>query len=168
MKILWRRWRPFFFGLLLSLWFVQLGWLAWHYASETLALGRRLLGDQTSTVSRPADAWDGRLTELAELIPPSATYILVDCYDTGNYARMRYVLHPRRQVRLDPKTTPALLFTEIKLEGATFLILGGCNLEPQWQFLFQGGHPLFQVESASGVGLVFRIDLAKLTGGFYD
>ena len=154
-------------GILL-LWLIQLGWLAWHFAPETLDVGRRLLAGDTMAAVQSADPFDRWLAELARLLPSDSTYILVDCYETGNYAKMRYVLYPRRQLRLDPKTTPTLLFTTIKQEKAAFVILGGCNLDSHWHFIFQEKQAVFQTLPTTGPGTVFGVAPERLIGGFYD
>lgn len=159
--------RSLWWGLLLFLWLLQLAWLTWHFTPDGVDLAQRL-GDKGSGAVRREDTLAKWLAELARLIPPDRTYIYVDCYETGDYTRLRYFLYPRRQVRLDPKTTPALLFTTIKEEGATFILLGGCNLDPHWQFLLKSDQRVFQTIFATGPGLVFGVDPNRLVGGFYD
>jgi len=159
--------RRFLAGILL-LWLLQLGWLAWHFAPEALDVGRRLRHGHAMAAGQPPDPFDRWLAELARVLPADCTYILVDCYETGNYAKMRYVLYPRRQIRLDPKATPTLLFTTIAQEGAAFVILGGCHLAPQWQFIFQDRQTVFQTLTTAGPGLVLSVDSDRIIGGFYD
>ncbi len=154
--------------ILALLWLGQLGWLAWHFAPEALDLAQRLKLGSTTAVSPPADPFDRWLAELAHLLPADRTYIFVDCYETGNYAKMRYVLYPRRQLRLDPKATPALLFTMIQQEKVAFLILGGCNLDPHWHFLCKDQQTVFQTLPTAGPGLVLSVASNRIRGGFYD
>ncbi len=154
--------------MLLLGWLAQLGWLAWHFTPDLMDLTKRLASGRTGEAVRRegADYW--WLEELKTLVPPQSTYIFVDCYEAGNYTLTRYILHPRKMVLLNPRATPTRLYETIKQEQADFLVLRECNLYPQWQFLKEpeaaGLHPL----STSGPGQVYRVEQAKLKGGFYD
>ncbi|MGQ9920397.1 MAG: hypothetical protein ACUVRZ_03600 [Desulfobacca sp.] len=154
-------------GILL-LWLLQLSWLTWHFTPEALELRRRLWSGPAEAASQPADPFAAWLADLTRLLPADSTYILLDCYETGNYARMRYTLYPRRQLRLDPKTSPSLLFTTIQKEGATFVIVGGCQRIPRWQGLFQEQQAVFQPLPTTGPGMIVRVAPDRIIGGFYD
>ncbi len=161
----WRRF-SFTIKILFLLWLLQLAWLAWHFAPEAVALSQRLwAADAARGQDESFDRW---LAELTQLLPPTSTYILIDCYETGNYTRMRYHLYPRRQVRLDPKTSPAFLFTAIQQEQAAFVILGGCHLAPHWRYILQEPQGVFQTLPTAGSGLVLGVDPGRMVGGFYD
>jgi len=160
--------RHFLVRSAIGLWILQLGWLAWHFAPEVRELPGQLRSAGPGPAHESQGFFDSWLAALAQVIPPSATYILVDCYETGNYAKIRYDLYPRRQIRLDPKATPTLLFEEIKQYGATYIVVGGCQLSPSWQFLLQPQLGLFHPLLATGLGQVYQADPVRLTAGFYD
>ncbi len=154
--------------IILGLWLVQLGWLAWHFAPEAVDVTRRLAGGRTGEVVRQEDPYYRWLRELKEMLPPASTYIFVDCYEAGKDIEARYHLYPRKMVRLNPLATPSVLFEEINKEQAGYLILRECNLYPQWQFLFHPENSVFQALPESGAGMVFKVDPRQVTGGFYD
>jgi hypothetical protein len=153
---------------ILILWLVQLGWLAWHFAPEAVDLGQRLVRGRTGEAVRQEDVYYRWLQEIKTLLPPTSTYIFVDCYEAGKDIEARYFLYPRKMVTLNPLATPSVLFEEIKKEQAQYLVLRECNLYPHWQFLFQPGNSVFQALPESGPGMVFKVDPRRLTGGFYD
>jgi hypothetical protein len=151
-----------------ALWVLQLIWLAGHFAPEAgeLLLRLRTAGaGPAQEAPAPLETW---LASLLEVIPATATYILVDCYETGDYAKMGYALYPRRQIRLDPKVSPTRLYEEIKEHGATFVVVGGCQLPPPWDLLWQPPHDLFRPLLTTGLGQVYQIDPGRLIAGFYD
>ncbi len=163
-----RRVAPFFFSVWLILWLLQVAWLVWRFAPEAAELWPRLWQAGAGERQASGDPLETWLQAVAQVIPPESTYILVDCYETGQYAKMRYQLYPRRQIRLEPQTTPTLLFTTIRQEGARFLMVGGCNLAEHWQFLWQKEPEVFRPVPTSGPGLIFQVDPTQLMGGFYD
>lgn len=156
------------FQVILGLWFLQLIWLTWHFAPEARDIGSRLASGRTGEAVRREEAYYCWLKAIESLVPASSTYIFVDCYEAGKDIEAGYILYPRRISLMNPAATPTALFEEIKKRGAEFLILRECNLYPQWQFLFQPDHPVFQQLPLPGQGMVFKVDLQKLKGGFYD
>jgi hypothetical protein len=156
------------FHLILGLWLLQLIWLAWHFAPEAWDIGCRLATCRTGEAVHREEAYYRWLKEIEALLPPTSTYIFVDCYEAGKDIEAGYILYPRKIVTMNPLATPAALFEEIKREGVEYLVLRECNLYPHWQFLFQPHNPVFHPLPVSGPGLVFKVDLQKLTGGFYD
>jgi hypothetical protein len=154
--------------IILALWFVQMVWLAWHFAPEAADLTCRLATCRTGEAVRREEPYYRWLEEVKALLPPSSTYIFVDCYEAGKDIAAGYILYPRKIDTMNPMATPSALFEKIKKEQAEYLILRECNLYPQWQFLFQPDNPVFHRLAVSGPGLVFKVDLQKLTGGFYD
>jgi hypothetical protein len=108
------------------------------------------------------------LRELREILPPASPYIFVDCYESGKDIEARYLLYPRKMVRLNPLATPSVLFEEIKKEQAEYLILRECNLYSHWRFLFQPENLVFQAIPVSGPGMVFKVEVRQVIGGFYD
>jgi hypothetical protein len=154
--------------IIFGLWLVQLGWLAWHFAPETLDLTRRLASGRTGEAVRRENTYFQWLAEVRELMPPESTYIFVDCYEAGKDIEARYFLYPRQMVNLNPLATPSVLFEKIKKAQAGYLVLRECNLYPHWQFLFQPDNLVFQALPESGPGMVFKVDPWRLTGGFYD
>ena len=156
------------FQVILGLWLVQLIWLAWHFAPEAMDIGCRLATCRTGEAVRREEAYYRWLQEIQVLVPSSSTYIFVDCYEAGKDIEAGYILYPRKMVTMNPLATPTALFEKIKKEGAQYLILRECNLYPQWQFLFQPDNPVFHPLPVSRPGMVFKVDLQKLTGGFYD
>jgi hypothetical protein len=161
-----RRVAPFFLYTLLILWLLQVAWLVWRFAPEAAELWPRLW--QVSARAQHGDPLETWLPAIAQVIPPEDTYILIDCYETGQYAKMRYRLYPRRQIRLEPKATPTLLYTMIRQEKARFLVVGGCNQAEHWHFLWQREPQVFRPVPISGPGLIFQVDPTQLIGGFYD
>jgi hypothetical protein len=153
---------------ILILWVAQLAWLTWHFGPEAVDLGRRLATGRAGEAVRLEDAYYCWVQELKSLLPPSSTYIFVDCYEAGKDIEAQYFLHPRKMVPLNPLATPTVLFEKIKQEQADFVVLRECNLYPHWQFMFQPENPVFHALPASGPGMVFKVDSRRLTGGFYD
>ena len=156
------------FQLILALWFVQLVWLAWHFAPEAVDLGRRIATCRAGEAVRQEEAYYRWLKELEAVMPQSSAYIFVDCYEAGKDIEAGYILYPRKIVTVNPMATPTVLFEEIKKREARYLVLRECNLYPQWQFLFQPDNPVFHPLPVSGPGMIFQVDLQKLKGGFYD
>jgi len=154
--------------IIAGLWLLQLGWLAWHYAPEALEVTQRLASGEVGGAVRQEDAYYRWLGELAELLPPTATYIFIDRYEAGKYLETRYVLHPRRMVRLNPQVTPAFLYDRIVREQAEYLILPEGEASVTWKYVSQSDSHLFQALPTSGPGMVFRVNLRQVTGGFYD
>jgi hypothetical protein len=154
--------------IILVLWLGQLAWLAWHFAPKVVDLTQRLASGRTGEAVRQEDPFYAWLEEIKAMVPDTGTYIFVDCYEAGKDIQARYYLYPRKMVRLNPVTTPTVLFEEISKERAAFLVLRECNLYPQLQFLFQPETPVFQPLPESGPGMVFEVDPQRVTGGFYD
>ena len=160
--------KTYLLRIIVALWVVQLVWLGWHFAPEAADLGCRLATCRVGEAVRREESFYVWLEKVKTLMPPASTFIFVDCYEAGKDIEAGYILYPRKIVTMNPMATPTALFEEIKEEGAEYLILRECNLYPQWQFLFQPDNPVFHRVAVPGPGLVFKVDLQKLTGGFYD
>ncbi len=154
-------------GLVL-VWLLQVAWLAWHFTPDGRDLTRRLGAVLSGAGLEQEDPLETWLEEVARLLPPTSTYIFLDCYETGQYAKVRYRLHPREQVRLDPKTSPVFLFDRIQRRHATFVLVGGCQTELPWQSALGADQTLFRPLASSELGRVFAVDPAIVQGGFYD
>jgi hypothetical protein len=160
--------KSFLIRIISALWMVQLVWLGWHFAPEAADLGCRLATCRVGEAVRQEESYYAWLEKVKTIMPAKSTFIFVDCYEAGKDIEAGYILYPRKIVTMNPMATPTALFEEIKEEGAEYLILRECNLYPQWQFLFQPDNPVFRRVEVPGPGLVFKVDLQKLTGGFYD
>jgi hypothetical protein len=160
--------KRFLLRVILALWLGQLVWLAWHFTPEAVDISCRAATCRVGEAVRQEESYYQWLEKIKSLVPPSSTYIFVDCYEAGKDIKAGYFLYPRKIITMNPMAAPSFLFEEIKKEGAEYLILRECNLYPQWQFLFQPDNPVFHQLAIPGSGMVFKIDLQKLIGGFYD
>jgi hypothetical protein len=157
-----------FMRIIVILWVAQLIWLGWHFMPEAVDLGCRLATCRVGEAVRREESFYSWLEKLKTVLPPKSAFIFVDCYEAGKDIEAGYILYPRKLDTMNPAATPTALFEEIKEQGAEYLILRECNLYPHWQFLFEPDNPVFHRVEISGPGMVFKVDLQKLTGGFYD
>lgn len=149
-------------------WLGQGGWLLWHFAPETKDLIQRLATGTGGEAVRAEDPVAREAKLLACLIPPTATYLYLDHYESGRYLPLRYLLHPRRQVRLDPSLTPSRLYAELQRHQAEFVVLAADTTYPWLDFLFGATPGPFERLWEAAPAVVFRVRLEQVRHPFYD
>jgi len=161
-------WRRRLAWALAGLWAAQLLLVAWNFAPEVDDLARRLLGGRVGQAVRDEDPFHRWLASLTRLIPPQATYLFLDTYETGKEMEARYHLFPRRHVLLPPPCPPGYLFHAILREKPAYLILRdqGKPLGPGLEAALAAG--LVRIVPLPGPGRVFRVQAEIPQAGFYD
>jgi hypothetical protein len=154
--------------LILLLWGLQVAWLAWHFGGEIRELGVRVAQGEAGEAIRQEDSFYRWLAALAQMMPPQAAYVFLDNYEAGKDIEARYHLAPRRHVLLPPEVPASFLFYFLRREKASFLIVRdqGRPLGPGARAAIHS--PALRPLDLSGLGLVFRVDWARLHGDFYD
>lgn len=159
---------PLVLALLLLAWLGQFLWLAWNFAPEVRDLARKLLSRTWGESLREQDPLVQEARQLAALMPPEATYLYLDRYEAGRYLQLRYLLHPRRQIRLNPAVTPTRLYDEVRRWQATFLVIQGWTAYPRLDFLFSADpRPFRRLWEAAPV-VVFATPPAEINSSYYD
>lgn len=161
-------WKSRLIGAILLLWGVQIIWLFWHFRPDVQDMARRLGQRQVGGAIRQEDPLYAWAKALSTVLPPDATYVLLDHYEAGKEIEVRYFLVPRRQILLDPEVPAPFLFYTLHQEQATFLLLleGAQHLRPGVQAALRSG--ALEPVDLPGPGLVYRVDYPRLHWGLYD
>ncbi|MHB8069550.1 MAG: hypothetical protein ACYDIC_16785 [Desulfobaccales bacterium] len=161
------RWKTWAVRLLLLFWALQLVWLGFYFTPEVRDLAWRLASHRTGAAISQEDPLFRWLQALAGIIPPQATYVFLDNYESGKEIEARYHLAPRRHMLLPPAVPPDFLFFTLRQEKASYLIIReGDQTWESKEAVAQS--PAFQMVPVPGPGLLFRVDYARLLGRFYD
>ena len=110
-------------GLALALWGLQVLWLAWFYWPDVQEMARMAWRGQAGPALRQEDAIYRWSQELAAVIPPMATYVMLERYEPGKELEVRYHLAPRRHVLLLPQTPASFLFYALHQDKAGYLVV---------------------------------------------
>ncbi len=163
-----KNWKCCLTRVLCVLWGLQVIWLAWHYAPEARDLARRVASGQVGAAVRQEDPLYLWSASLAAVIPPNATYVFVDSYESGKESQVRYYLAPRRHILMSPEAPAAFLFYTLYEEQAAYLIVreqpGSPGPGVQAALRSQAVLPL----EIQGPGQAYRVDYPRLHWGFYD
>ncbi len=159
---------PWLLRLFLLGWALQGLWVLWELRPEILDTGRRLLFGPRGAAVRLEDPFYRWVEELARVIPPESTYLFLDRYERGKEIEARYHLFPRRHVLGAPHLPPGYLFYLLRHYGAGYLVVHTAPepLSPEVAGAVRS--PVFSPLPPFGQGLVFRVDLNRLAGDFYD
>lgn len=150
------------------LWLGQLAYLSWHFAPETVTLARDLAAGRWGEALRRQDPLAREAEKLAAVLPPTAAYLFLDYYEAARDIKIRYLLYPRRQVRLEPRVTPTRLYAEIRRQQAEYLVLPRQVVFLGLDFLFQAEPEPFRPLTGDFDALVFQVEPQRLQGDFYD
>ncbi len=150
------------------LWLGQLAYLSWHFAPETVTLVQDLAAGRWGGGPAAAEPLAQEAEKLAALLPPTATYLFLDYYEAARDIKIRYLLYPRRQVRLEPRVTPTRLYAEIKRRQAEYLVLPRQVVFLGLDFLFSPEPEPFRPLTGDLDALVFQVEPQRLRGTFYD
>ena len=154
--------------LVLVVFLLQLGWLAWYLKDDIRDLARRTWRHSWGTAVREEDPFYRWVTELNRAIPPQATYVFLDNYEAGKEVEARYHLFPRRHLLLLPESPPSLLFYTLKQNQVSYIFVRdprtrqGTGLKAA--LALGAAKPL----NLPGPGLVYQVDPQRIKGGFYD
>lgn len=162
-----KSWQVYSVKFLSCLWGLQTLWLAWHFAPEAGDAGKRLLQGSWGQAVRQEDPFYRWVTQLKEVIPPRASYVFLDRYEAGKEIEARYYLYPRRHILLSPKAPPSFLYYTLKGNRASYLVMMNKG-QPLIGLQTALASPAFQKVDLQGLGLVFKVDPARLSGDFYD
>ncbi len=154
--------------LILVLFVLQLGWLAWQLRGDLRDMAWRAWHHSWGTAVREEDPFYRWVTELNRDIPQEATYVFLDNYEAGKEVEARYHLFPRRHLLLLPESPPSLLFYTLKQNQVTYIFVRDAKLPPG-----PGLEAVLNLGAAKrlnlpGPGLVYEIDPQRIQGGFYD
>ena len=163
-----KTWRPWFVGLILSLWGLQVLWLIWHFGPEARDLAQRAARGDVGAAIRQEDPLYRWATALEAIIPESATYVFLDNYAAGKEIEVRYHLAPRRHILLSPEVPAGFLFYALQQEQAAFLLIRESPKPPDPGVQAALHSPAFHRVNLPGPGMVFRVDAGLLRWGFYD
>ena len=161
-------WKSKLIRAILLLWGVQIIWLFWHFRPDVQDMARRLGQRQVGGAIRQKDPLYAWAKALSAVLPPDATYVLLDHYEAGKEIEVHYFLVPRRQILLDPEVPAPFLFYSLHQEQAAFLLIreGDKPLGPGVQAALRSG--ALEPVDLPGPGLVYRVDYPRLHWGFYD
>jgi hypothetical protein len=162
------RWKPWLLGLILVIWVLQVAWLGWHLREEIGDVARRAWNHAWGEVVRQEDPFYRWLVELKQVIPPDATYLFVDNYETGKEIEARYHLFPRRHLLLSPQAPPSLLFHSLRQHQVSYLLVQDAKRPPGSGLIAAMEVGVAKQLPVPGPGLAFRVDPTLITGGFYD
>jgi len=156
------------FRLLVAAWALSGGWLAVQMAPDVPEMGRRLLFGPRGAAVRLEDPFYRWLMELSRVMPPEACYLFLDRYERGKEIEARYHLFPRRHVLGNPQLPPSYLFYLLRRHQAAFLVAHTPTepLSPEVKAAVDT--PAFTPLSLPGPGQVFRVEVGRLAGDFYD
>lgn len=160
-----RRW---VLRLILVLFACQLGWLAWQLRGDLGDLARRGRSQAWGTAVRQEDPFYRWLTALARTIPPETTYLFLDNYEAGKEIEARYHLFPRQHLLLLPESPPSRLFYTLRQYQVRYLLIREASHPPGPGLQAALDLGAAQRLNLPGPGLVYQVDPARLTGGFYD
>jgi hypothetical protein len=154
--------------MFLVAWAAQTAWLGWHFGPEAADVARRLAAGRVGEAVRLEDPFYRWVLELAQVIPPGASYVFLDRYEAGKEIEARYHLYPRRHVLGLPHLPPSYLFYDLRRHQAGFLVVhaAGEPLSPEVRAAV--GAPAFAPLDLPGPGRVFRVAADRLAGDFYD
>ena len=154
--------------LVLALFVLQLGWLAWQLRGDIEDLAQRSWHHSWGTAVREEDPFYRWVVELNRAIPPEITYVFLDNYEAGKEVEARYHLFPRQHLLLLPESPPSLLFYILKQHQVSYLFVRDAK-QPSGSGL-QAALNLGAAKRLSlpGPGLVFQVDPKRIRGGFYD
>ncbi|MEW6388441.1 MAG: hypothetical protein AB1491_13075 [Thermodesulfobacteriota bacterium] len=161
-------WKSWLTRLILTLWGLQVLWLAGHFIPEARNLARRISQGTWGEAVRQEDPFYRWLMRLAQVIPPDATYIFLDNYEAGKEIEARYLLYPRPRILLPPTVPPTFLFYASRCYRATFLLVRDKKVSsgPGMQAVLAS--PAFTALDLPGPGPAFRVDYSRVQGFFYD
>lgn len=162
------RWRLWALRLVLALWVLQLAWLAWQLRDEVGDVARRSWRHSGGEAVRLEDPFYRWLKDLARVVPPQATYVFLDNYEAGKEIEAYYHLFPRRHLLLLPQTPPSRLFHTLRQYGASYLLVRDQKQPPGPGLKALVDLGAVEQLALPGPGLVFRVDPARIKGGFYD
>lgn len=158
-------------------WLLRLFLLAWalqgllvlrELGPEIPDTGRRFLNGPRGAAVRLEDPFYRWVEELARVIPPESTYLFLDRYERGKEIEARYHLFPRRHVLGSPQLPPTYLFYLLRHHNAGFLVAHTAP-EPLSPMVARAVRtPAFAALPPSGQGHIFRVDVSRLKGDFYD
>ncbi|MCL6622132.1 MAG: hypothetical protein K6T55_08535 [Syntrophobacterales bacterium] len=154
--------------LFLLLWALQGLWVLWELGPDVLDSGRRLLWGPRGAAVRLEDPFYLWILELSREIPPSGAYLFLDRYERGKEIEARYHLFPRRHVLGAPNLPPSYLFYLLRHHQAGFLVAHTAPEPLSPEVARAVATPAFSACPPSGRGLLFRVDLGRLQGDFYD
>lgn len=159
---------PWLLRLFLVAWALQAVLVLWELGPEIMDTGRRLLSGPRGAAVRLEDPFYRWVEELARVIPPEATYLFLDRYERGKEIEARYHLFPRRHVLGAPHLPPTYLFYLLRHYNAGFLVAHTAPepLSPEVARAVRS--PAFSSFPPSGRGRVFRVEVHRLQGDFYD
>lgn len=160
--------RTWLVRLFLVAWVAQVAWLGWHIAPEAADVARRLADGRVGEAVRQEDPFHRWLMELARVMPPDSSYVFLDRYEAGKEIEARYYLYPRQHVLKLPNLPPSFLFYALKNCRAGFLVVHTAKEPLSPEVSLAVGAPAFQPLSWPGPGQVFRVDVGRLAGDFYD
>ena len=147
---------------------LQLGWLAWQLREDIRDLAGRTWRHSWGTAVREEDPFYRWVIELNRAIPPGVTYVFLDNYEAGKEVEARYHLFPRDHLLLLPESPPSLLFYTLKQNQASYILVRDAKLATgtglQAALDLGAARPL----PLPGPGLIFQVDPQRIKGGFYD
>ena len=162
-----KSWQSHLVKLLLCLWGVQVLWLAWHFAPEAGAAGKRLLQGTWGQAIRQEDPFYRWVAQLKEAIPPKGAYLFLDRYEAGKEIEARYHLYPRRHKLLVPQAPSSFLFFDLRRSQASFVLIRDPEQATAPSSRAAMGSPAFHPLKFPP-GLVFKVDCRLIHGDFYD
>lgn len=155
-------------ALVLVLWLIHLGWLAWHFAPEVKDLMQRLGEGSGGEAVRREDPLYRWLLRVKEVMPPEASYFMLDHYEAGKEIEVRYHLFPRRHHLALPDCPPSRLFHLLKYHEAAFLLVREPRQAEGPGLLAAREAKAAVPLSLPGPGLLFALRPEEITNGFYD
>lgn len=163
-----RKYKSWLIKVILLLWGVQIIWLAWHFAPEARDVAQRMASGEVGAAVRREDPIYLWSRGLSLLIPPHATYVLVDNYEAGKEIEIAYYLAPRRHILMPPEVPAPFLFYALHEEQASFLVVRDQQDSPGPGVQAAADSQAAQPVELPGPGRVYRIDYRRLHWGFYD
>lgn len=159
---------PWLLRLCLLAWALQGVLVLWELRPEIMDTGRRLLMGPRGAAVRLEDPFYRWVAELARVIPPESTYLFLDRYERGKEIEARYHLFPRRHVLAAPNLPPSYLFYLLRHFGAKFLVAHTAPEPLSPEVARAVRTPAFAPLPPAGRGQVFRVEVHRLQGDFYD
>jgi hypothetical protein len=147
---------------------LQLGWLAWQLRGDILDLAGRTWGHSWGTAVREEDPFYRWVIGLNRAIPPGVTYVFLDNYEAGKEVEARYHLFPRHHLLLLPESPPSLLFYTLKQDQASYILVRDAKLATGPGLKAAQDLGAARPLPLPGPGLVFQVDPQRIKGGFYD
>ena len=161
-------WRSKLLVLVVVLWLGQILWLAWHLRVEAGDLVGRLGRGSWGEAVRLEDPFYRWLLQVQRLVPPKAAYLFLDNYEAGKEIQARYHLFPRKHILRLPGEPPTLFFHILRQYQPGYLLLR--EGKPSSDTALDTALSLGAVVPLNlpGPGLVYQVNLSKISGGFYD